>query len=285
MDTPRVALCLCGDERAMVKRNNHVHTLLSLVQPLNASTFVLLRSGGAAAVEQIRRVLRPVRLTVAPAKATTTASSSDDGDDGDPCREVPRGSRVCGVAGQGCTHLRYAAQTRAMWQRRAECYRQVQEHERTQATRFTHVILSRPDMESVGAPFQSVPQQLERICLFDTERLLMAHDRCVSDRFAIVPRHLADGYFEETLAFFSRCLELRAAHRAFKPYRGELSRPECGMQLHFMQSGLRWSEKCATGDARGRRTAMMRMSNCSHWHSLRRAEKGLGQDPSCAPYP
>ena len=40
MHPPRVALCLCGDERAMVKRNNHVHTLLSLVQPLNASTTV-----------------------------------------------------------------------------------------------------------------------------------------------------------------------------------------------------------------------------------------------------
>ena len=165
---------------------------------------------------------------------------------------------------------------RGMWARRAHCYQHVVEHERTLRSPYTHILSSRPDIEPVGFPFRS-PIAVDRsrgICVLDTERQVLPADRCLSDRFAVVPRELAEAYFLGTLAFFSRCLDLRRAAKEFRPFRSSLARPECGLQLHLMRSKVKWNSVC-------QRASGVRMSNCSSWHARQRAKTGQGTDPSC----
>ena len=155
-------------------------------------------------------------------------------------REGEAGSRA-GPPGHRCVWgSADASSGYSQWLKVQRCFDAVKAFEEEHCVRFSHVVRSRPDLQSVG------PQPLPPISALpnDTISVQTKEARKVDDRFAVVPRALADVYFGAVGSYFT-CRTCKYYHDHCWPHsRLKKGRAFCNRSKHAL-AALRGSRKAS----------------------------------------
>ena len=159
-------------------------------------------------------------------------------------REGEAGSRA-GPPGHRCVWgSADASSGYSQWLKVQRCFDAVKAFEEEHCVRFSHVVRSRPDLQSVG------PQPLPPISALpnDTISVQTKEARKVDDRFAVVPRALADVYFGAVGSYFT-CRTCKYYHDHCWPHsRLKKGRAFCNRSKHAQAALTRVEEGLAAQD-------------------------------------
>ena len=257
--SPRIAVCLTGQLRVMVRRRLHHALKAHLIDTLRADTFVhvdlsdtrqwgMTKGAPEADFEEVVRVLRPIDARVAaytppPPDVGTCSDGGRATAEQRTCLARDCGSFTCGCYVNGCTHC-VATQYIPQHEHAHECLRMVASAESRLhgGRRYDAIIRIRPDLNvtrpirldaarrllGAGAPPTFCALGM-RSAAGEPSVPLAEQALTLDDKFAILPRHVADVYMNATSAF-RRCTT-RVANMAL-----------CG------GGGIKMTKKGGTGD-------------------------------------
>lgn len=229
---PRVAVCLTGQLRVMVRKGLHHSLWRQLVQPLNADVFMhvdladtrqwgLTVPAGRTDYEAVVQRLRPIASRLVsysppPARPATCVLASQGG--GRVCEARDCGTFGCGCYVPGCAQC-VTTQYLPQHRHARECLRLVEEHEAARGAPYELIVKLRPDL-NVSSPLPSYHELMRVVAPTDgsppalcamgggaplgTPLPLAELPLTMDDKFGIMPRSVATVYMNATAAF-ERC--------------------------------------------------------------------------------